>query len=352
MTDTDGSLLAHLARRFTNQTETLATEALGHILSHSAECRAALVDLLSNAGAEVREIDKVKTEVSYRDGAVRPDLVGYDADGSESVIFEVKFWAKLFQHQITSYFKLLPQDKPSTLLVIGPEVRREVLWAAILRQLGTEPSGAPKDSRGVRCVAMPDENWVMLTSWRVLLKELALRGGDVRGDVRQLQALCERQDEDAFMPIRPSELGSDVARRIRGLRRLINDATQRGREEEFLFIRGLKVTPQYHGYGRYLCIGSKTKGLAGAWLGVHDGLWARHGETPLWLVCRGWKNESLTVSAGQIRRRTGMMPPGTNSIPVWLPTRAEYHEVLDSVVEQLREIAHLIRNPEEERPDL
>lgn len=37
---------------------------------------------------------------------------------------------------------------------VGPEVRREVLLAEILRQLGTEPSGAQKDSRGVRCVAL------------------------------------------------------------------------------------------------------------------------------------------------------------------------------------------------------
>ena len=340
MTDADGSLLAHLARRFTNQTETLATEALGHILSRSAECRATLVDLLSNTGAEVREIEEIKTEVSFQDGAVRPDLVGYDADGSESVIFEVKFWAKLFQRQVTSYLELLPRDKPSTLLVIGPEVRREVLWAEILRQLGTEAPGAPEDSRGVRCVAMPDEHWVMLTSWKVLLEKLASRGRDVRGDVRQLQALCERQDEDAFMPIRPSELGADVARRSRDLRRLIDDATLRGREEGFLFTDGLRVTPLPHGYGRYLWVGSN--GLAGAWFGVHDDLWAQHGETPLWLVCHDWEG---TVKSGQIRRRTGMMASGTNGIPIWLPTRAEYHEVLDSVVEQLRKIAHLIRNP-------
>ena len=36
------SLLAHLARKFTGQTETLATEALGYILSRSAAAREAL----------------------------------------------------------------------------------------------------------------------------------------------------------------------------------------------------------------------------------------------------------------------------------------------------------------------
>ena len=315
MTDADGSLLAHLARMFTNQTERLATEALGHILSHSAECRAALMDLLSNTGAEVRKIETVKTEVSYKNGAIRPDLVGYDVDGSESVIFEVKFWAKLFQDQVASYFKLLPPDKASTLLIIGPEVRREMLWAEILRQLGTERSEAPKDSNGVRTLAMTDRRWVMLTSWSVLLTELTKKGGDVRGDVRQLQVLCERQDEDAFMPIRRTELGSDVARRIRGLRRLINDATRCGKTEGFLFTQNLKVTPRPHGYGRYVHIGSKTKGLAGAWLGVHDGLWAQHRETPLWLVCDDWKSKSLTVRSDQIRQRTGPAPLSRMDLP-------------------------------------
>ena len=156
------------------------------------------MDLLSSTGAEVRKIGSVRTEVSYKDGAIRPDLVGYDADGAESVIFEVKFWAKLFQGQVASYFKLLPRNQTSALLIVGPEVRREVLWAEILRQLGTERAAAPKDSNRVRSLAIPDGRWVMLTSWRVLLEALAERGHDVRGDVRQLQALCERQDDEAF----------------------------------------------------------------------------------------------------------------------------------------------------------
>lgn len=346
MADADGSLLTHLAKKFTNRTETLATEALGHILSHSAESRAGLVDLLSLTGAEVREIERVKTEVGYRAGAIRADLVGYDADGVESVIFEVKFWAKLLEGQVTGYLKLLPRDQPSALLIVGPEVRREMLWAEILRQLGTENPGVGKDSNGLRSLAMPDHRWIMLTSWKVLLRRLAERGKDVSGDVRQLQALCERQDEEAFQPLKPSELGPDVARRIRGLRRLINDATQRGRTEGFMVTKDLKVTPRAHGYGRYVLIGSKSGERAGAWFGIHDGFWAKHRETPLWLECRDWS----AVKSHQVRQRTGKMPPGISGIPLSLQSGTDYHDVLDNIVEQLKEIAHLISKHEEERP--
>ncbi|WP_419166822.1 hypothetical protein [Candidatus Palauibacter sp.] len=346
MTDADGSLLTHLAKKFTNRTETLATEALGHILSHSAASRAALVDLLNGTGAEIREIERVKTEVGYRGGAIRADLVGYDADGVESVISEVKFWAKLLEGQVTGYLELFPPDQPSALLIVGPEVRREMLWAEMLRQLGTENPGEPKDANGVRCLAMPDQRWVMLTSWRVLLGRLADRGRDVSGDVRQLQALCERQDEEAFQPIHQHELGPDVARRIRGLRRLITDATQRGRTEGFLVTKKLRVTPLAHGYGRYVLIGSKSRERAGAWFGVHDGFWAEHRETPLWLECKDWG----AVKSDQVRRRTRKMPPGIRGIPISLQSGADYHDVLDNVVEQLREIAHLISNRRDERP--
>lgn len=65
MTDTDGSLLAHLAGRLTNRTETLATEALGHILSRSSKARSAVADLLETDGSRIRPLAEVRTAVSY-----------------------------------------------------------------------------------------------------------------------------------------------------------------------------------------------------------------------------------------------------------------------------------------------
>ena len=56
MTQDSNSLLAHLAWKLTNQTETLATEALGYILSQSESARQALREMLSAGGADVGPI--------------------------------------------------------------------------------------------------------------------------------------------------------------------------------------------------------------------------------------------------------------------------------------------------------
>ena len=57
------SLLAHLAARLTDRTETLATEALGYILSRSRAARVALHDAL-RTGADVGPINHIRTEVA------------------------------------------------------------------------------------------------------------------------------------------------------------------------------------------------------------------------------------------------------------------------------------------------
>lgn len=207
MTDTDGSLLAHLAGRLTNRTETLATEALGHILSRSPKARSAVADLVETDGSQVRPLAKVRTEVSYpvRNGAIRPDLVGYDASERESVIFEVKFWARLMENQVSAYAELLPADKPSTLVIVGPELRRESLWAEIRRQLKMDGGTAGEDRNGLMAAPIPKAptHRVALTSWRVLLRAIARNAEDARNDVRQLQALCDRQATPRLAPPDP-----------------------------------------------------------------------------------------------------------------------------------------------------
>ena len=71
-------------------------------------------------------------------------------------------------------------------------------------------------------------------------------------DLRQLQGLCEREDGEAFLPLRSEEFGLDFPRRMLGFRRLVDDATDRGIRAGFISVKDLKVTPQAWGYGRYL----------------------------------------------------------------------------------------------------
>ena len=332
------SVLAHVAWKFPGQTETVATEALGYILSRSVSSRAALRETLRTGGADIPPFERVATEVTGQQGD-RLDMVGFDESNTERVLIEVKFWAGLTDNQPNTYLSRLPKDgDPAVLLFVAPEQRLETLWVEILRRAATcFDLGPDTTAEGLRSVAVDGSpRRLMLTSWRTLLHAMASRAGidrDVSAerDILQLDALCEREDSEAFLPIREEEFAPAVPRRMLGMRRLIDDATDRGRTlgvantegPKVVSTKRLAVASQYYGYGRYIHIG----GMYVAWFGVHHELWTRQKETPLWLVF-------YHGAAKAAQKKLGGQNYGFT-----LPTGVEYDAVLDSIVEQLQKIA-------------
>ena len=316
----DTSLLAHLAYKFGGG-ETVATEALGYILGRYPAARAALRDMLKVDGADVVPLDRVETEVvgEKRD---RIDLAAYDEADKERVLVEVKFGADLSDNQPAEYLDRLPaDDNLSVLLFVAPESRLETLWPEIrdMAKRGGFTLNDVSETGRLRAAAVAGDNRrLMLTSWRSLLKEMRSRaaaGNDssAEGDLRQLNGLCEQEDLPAFRPLLETELGPEFPRRMLNFQCLVDDATERLVREGRAKIKGLRVTPQATGYGRYLRIGSKE-----AWLGVNVKLWAQKGkeQTPIWIQFDSDAPLSL-------RLRTGV----------------EYGEVLEDLVNQLRDLA-------------
>lgn len=113
------TLLAHLAAKLSHQPETVATEALGHILHGSEAGTNALREFLQSAGVDVGRINTVSTEVTG-DGGERPDLACMDGNGTERVLVEAKFWAGLTTNQPTTYLDRLPETdrQPCSLLLL------------------------------------------------------------------------------------------------------------------------------------------------------------------------------------------------------------------------------------------
>ena len=144
-------------------------------------------------------------------------------------------------------------------------------------------------SQGIKAAIVDNsEHRLMLTSWRTLLGRMTSRASvdgnsSAERDILQLNALCEREDTEAFLPLRSEEFGPAFPRRMLNLQKLIDDATARGRKEGFIDSKGLRVTPQSHGYGTWIRLGSKDTSWAMAWFGVDYRAWARDEETPLWL---------------------------------------------------------------------
>ncbi len=320
----DSTLVAYLAPKLTNQVENAATDALGFALNKSAASRAALNDLLGEGGFDMPPIVRVDTQVTYEDGS-RPDMTGYDENGGKRLLVESKFWASLLDGQVCGYLSQLDGCEPAALLFIAPGVRLETLWAEIVRQIEVDCQDMAiqpdASSDGRRSAAVGDSpKRLILASWDSLLRRMSDRAADAGdegavSDIRQLLGLARQYDEEAFLPIRGDELSPEFARRAVWYARLVDDAVTRGISQKWISTRGRRVTPQRHGYGRYFLFVGARRDL---WLGINLDMWARSGDTPLWLGDYNDPNWWL---------------------PIRLKTGVEYPEVLDDVASQLKEIA-------------
>ena len=229
---------------------------------------------------------------------------------------------------------------------LGPElVATWRHWAEALsasswaKELGPEGLGLGRADRHAEHLAAA----LVLASWRALLNRMlsfAMSSGDsIEADIRQLHALCEQQDQEAFLPLKPHELALEIPRRMLQFNRLVDDAVELARERDIVNTDSLKVTPRPHGYGRYLRLGSTEADVwAGAWFGVNHTLWARSRETPLWITFYYWDG---VITVDELRDRLGndIWANTPDSIPFHLPTGVEYDKVLADVVERLVSIA-------------
>ena len=329
------SLLAHLAYKFSGQTETTATEALGYILSRSEAARNALRDTLKTGGVDVGPIVRVQTEVTDKKTG-RIDLAAYNDVDEERVLIEAKFWAGLTGNQPSAYLSRLPNDgAPSALLFVAPEMRLETLWPHIREraeegEFALDGSAETGDLR--TAVVAGSERRLMLTSWRAMLGAMASRAsvdGDsaAERDILQLNALCDQQDTDAFIPLKGDEFGPEVPRRLRDLRRLVDAATNRAIAHGVANTHRLKVTPLSVGYGRYLRLGSKAKGVwAQAWLGVDYELWLETEGCPLWLNFINSKDMAIRDVETKV---------DSQYIALSIPAGEEYEAVLAEIVDTL-----------------
>ncbi len=351
---TDGkTLLAHLAPKLDDHTENIAVEALGYILNSSVPAVRAIEDALRTGGAEVGSLSDTRTQDSDEKG--RPDLSCFDEYGVERVLIEAKFWAGLTDNQPIAYLERLPSDKSSALLFVAPTARFEPLWAELTRRVaesGEFELGASSERENLRSVVVGGERRLMLTSWKALLGRMASQAsaaGDsrVETDIRQLLGLTQRMDEDAFLPIQSEELGPGFPRRMLGLPRIIEGATERGRVAGWIDTEGLSTSARSTGWGRYMRLGRVDR--AGVLFGYSFEFWAKHRDAPLRLRFEEWDD---TMRVDEVQRRLEPLrhevPPGAiyekyyTLIPIYLPIGVEYTAVVDAVVARLESVARMI----------
>ena len=336
MPDND-TLLAYLVSSFPGNTENIATEALRHIFDHSDACGVALNDVIQSGVRGVNAVTTVKTQVIQEDG-VRPDLVGFDETGVERVLIEVKFWAGLTDNQPNGYIRVLPDDGPALLMFLVPEERVQSLWPQLQGRINQEFGCLVEVESERRCVRVGDtQKHVMIVSWGGLLDSMAARTRDyaeagVETEIRQLRSLATYADAGAFKPIRPGEeLGAESEMRLRQYERLVDAATERGIEQEWASRKGLRKTPRPYGYGRYVSLRGTV-----VWFGINVEQFERTGETPLWVDCYDYLQDKPSA----VRDALGMRD--SQWAPVTLKRDVEYPEILDGVVDSLKQIADVL----------
>jgi hypothetical protein len=354
------SLFGHLATKFGEHPENLATESLNYIINSSIVAKKAFSQLIEQTGVRLRGKLNFQTQAGGDDNAV-PDLVGTDIEGKQTVITEAKFWAGLTDKQPIVYLNRLPRNTGGILLFIAPAKRSPILWSELLRRC--QDSGlAVGRERSIHneftAANVTPKHVLAVVSWRsVLLVILAAVESEaqteIAADVRQLLGLCERMDDNAFLPLRSEELTPQIGARVIQFSQLVNDVTDRAVRKGIASVTKLRQASGAGWSGRYMKIYGQ-----GCCLYFDASAWSRLRETPIWFSVKGIKDgkwefnpllkDSLSKLESEQPSRL-FVEDDWIVIPFFMPLGVERDRVADALYSQLLEIAAMLRTHNQRR---
>ncbi|MEZ4441137.1 MAG: hypothetical protein R3B72_18705 [Polyangiaceae bacterium] len=346
------SLFGHLALRFASHPENLATEALCFVLRGSPVASAALEGLFASLGVEAPPNLIWSTQAAGDDGS-QPDLVGSDTDGRQPIIIEAKFWAGLTGNQPVTYLQRVPRG--GALAFVAPARRLDLLWRELVRRCndaGVAAREKPTASSEVRRARVVDDRQLLVMSWRALIDALMAKlelAGEQHStrDLDQLRGLCERMDEEAFLPLTSEELTASALGRVHEFGRIVDDVAAQLCAEGIASTKGLRASGGNGYYGRSMLLNG-----VGVFLACDTRKWRAYAQTPLWISVFGpdWNKSN----PGAVRRalaplehvsppRMFMARDGFPTVPLHLPLGEERSVVVAAVLRQVLDVAALIR---------
>jgi len=243
------SLFGHLATKFGKHPENLATESLNYILNHSVVAKKAFTQLIEQTGVRLRSKLNFQTQAGGNDNAV-PDIVGTDIENKQAAITEAKFWAGLTDKQPIVYLKRLPRNADGILLFIAPAKRLPILWSELLRRCQDNGLTVRRERsihNEFRAANVAPKHVLAVASWRSVLSVILAAveseaQTEIAADVRQLLGLCERMDDDAFLPLRSEELTPQIGARIIQFSQIVNDVTDRAVQKGIASVAKLRAS--------------------------------------------------------------------------------------------------------------
>ena len=345
------TVLNHIIqKRFSQMNEDIATDALAYVLESSDAARNGMLKLLRGI---VPDLPPLRFKTQQVEGSIRPDMWGFA--GTEARVFvENKFWAGLTDNQPISYLHQLATCPHSTgLLVIAPARREHTLWRELTRRLmnaGISVAEREATAGVARSVVTQLGPALAITSWSSVLTVLeheALDDLGARGDLAQLRGLCDAADSDAFAPMSMAELSDQrTPALVLQLSAMVQETVDLAMVENALDISGLRPQASWDRFGRYARIASGHG--AGAWLGIHFGLWKSHGATPLWMLFPATEfghAEDVRQLIEPWAARNHILTATSNhdfAIALDIPAGEEKAVVIRSLVDQLKMIASVL----------
>ncbi|MCF8339242.1 MAG: hypothetical protein K9I74_14790 [Bacteroidales bacterium] len=350
------TLLGQLALRFAKHPENLATEALSYILYRSKIAEQSLLKFVQNLGLDVPVNLKFQTQEGNTDGSI-PDLVGSDLEGRKIIILEAKFWAGLTDNQPVAYIKQLPHNHDAILMFVAPSLRIGLLCKEInqrCKEAGITTNKEQKLSDELILYNIDSYHNLAILSWRALLThiihDLNIEGEfETISDIQQLQGLCDRMDEEAFLPLRSEELTSSTPKRLIQFCWIVDEIANQTVADKMASIDGVKTSAGLGYYSRpfklpgFLCL-----------LQLNFEYWAKHRYTPLWLSVRDAdlklsQKVKEALSPLEIEDPPRVIYIETEAlVPLRLTLGVDRTTVINDLMQQVRELLALLKDNEEE----
>lgn len=344
------AILADLIGHFRDKPENVGTAALNAILRNSAITRKCFVRFCAQSGVHFPKVLDFQSQ-NRMDDSGQPDMVGRCEEGRILVI-ESKFDAGLTENQPVAYFEHL--DAPGLLLFIVPAYRRQSVWFELYKECrdkGLKIDSVP--SAAWEFLAQVGKHRMGLVSWRATLSFL-IEGATEQGDngaaqdLAQLRALCDRMDEDAFIPFQLEELtDAGVPRRMVQLMRLPAKVVERAAGQH-VCEAGKRVTAGDLFQGQSLTIGPLY-----AYVVCHLGSWKKHGISPLWFwTATNWPENGNLPAAVRKNLKSILSPacidpskfPVEDGKVLWVPLLLKPGVEEDQLVNRLTEQLSQLRN--------
>jgi len=343
------SLLGHLYSKIRGAPEDIATESLCYILKNSRSARKKFIEYLYGNSQSTEDLI-FKTQVTGENNE-RPDIIGMNEKRNEILIIEAKFWAYLTDNQPVGYIKRLQKSQYDGLKVLSficPDKRVSSLWNELKRRCQKTTENSNKSVIFHSNVKMNIFTWKSIIN--VIKQELIAENSKLLSDIDQLNGLCSKINEEAFLPIQDEELGIDVAKRIYGYYGLVDKITDRLKTKIGADTSGLQATGFRGGYRRYMRVGEWTVDLQ-----FNLKYWIEEAETPLWIgIKEEWDyNPIIQKKVESIEEvdqdNIFINKNGETVVPLFSPTGVDEATIINNLVSFIGKIFKVLNSIENNR---